>query len=46
MPVHGLTVNSGATNDLIKRCTNGEHIENGELIVRKSGATGWGRIRG
>lgn len=26
-----------ATNDLIKRCTNGEHIENGELIVRKSG---------
>ena len=26
-----------ATNDLIKRCTNGEHIESGELIVRKSG---------
>ena len=26
-----------ATNDLIKRCTSGEHIENGELIVRKSG---------
>lgn len=26
-----------ASNDLIKRCTNGEHIENGELIVRKSG---------
>ncbi|PZO68124.1 MAG: type VI secretion system tube protein Hcp [Paracoccus denitrificans] len=28
-----------ATNDLIKRCTSGEHIENGELIVRKSGGT-------
>ncbi len=28
-----------ASNDLIKRCTNGEHIENGELIVRKSGGT-------
>ncbi len=26
-----------ASNDLIKRCTNGEHIESGELIVRKSG---------
>ena len=26
-----------ASNDLIKRCTTGEHIENGELIVRKSG---------
>ena len=26
-----------ASNDLIKRCTNGEHIEDGELIVRKSG---------
>lgn len=26
-----------ASNDLIKRCTNGEHIEKGELIVRKSG---------
>ncbi len=26
-----------ATNDLIKRATSGEHIENGELIVRKSG---------
>ncbi|RMC35427.1 Hcp family type VI secretion system effector [Paracoccus alkanivorans] len=26
-----------ATNDLIKRCTSGEHIESGELIVRKSG---------
>ncbi|MBK4214946.1 type VI secretion system tube protein Hcp [Paracoccus caeni] len=26
-----------ASNDLIKRCTSGEHIENGELIVRKSG---------
>lgn len=26
-----------ASNDLIKRCTNGEHIETGELIVRKSG---------
>ncbi|WP_405402627.1 Hcp family type VI secretion system effector [Paracoccus sp. Ld10] len=28
-----------ATNDLIKRCTSGEHIETGELIVRKSGGT-------
>ncbi|AGT11488.1 Hcp family type VI secretion system effector [Paracoccus aminophilus] len=28
-----------ATNDLIKRCANGEHIETGELIVRKSGGT-------
>ena len=28
-----------ASNDLIKRCTNGEHIENGELIVRKSGGS-------
>lgn len=28
-----------ATNDLIKRCTSGEHIENGELIVRKSGGS-------
>ncbi len=28
-----------ATNDLLKRCTNGEHIEGGELIVRKSGGT-------
>ncbi|RJE81923.1 Hcp family type VI secretion system effector [Paracoccus onubensis] len=28
-----------ATNDLIKRATSGEHIENGELIVRKSGGT-------
>lgn len=28
-----------ATNDLVKRCTNGEHIEGGELIVRKSGGT-------
>jgi len=26
-----------ASNDLIKRCTSGEHIEKGELIVRKSG---------
>lgn len=26
-----------ASNDLIKRCTSGEHIEDGELIVRKSG---------
>lgn len=26
-----------ASNDLIRRCTNGEHIEDGELIVRKSG---------
>ncbi|MGH1453217.1 MAG: Hcp family type VI secretion system effector [Paracoccaceae bacterium] len=26
-----------ASNDLIKRCTSGEHIEYGELIVRKSG---------
>ena len=26
-----------ASNDLIKRCCSGEHIENGELIVRKSG---------
>ncbi len=26
-----------ATNDLIKRCTSGEHIESGELFVRKSG---------
>ncbi len=26
-----------ASNDLIKRCTSGEHIENGQLIVRKSG---------
>ncbi len=26
-----------ASNDLIKRCASGEHIENGELIVRKSG---------
>ena len=26
-----------ATNDLIKRATSGEHIENGELVVRKSG---------
>lgn len=24
-----------ATNDLIKRCANGEHIESGELIVRR-----------
>ncbi len=28
-----------ATHDLIKRCTSGEHIESGELIVRKSGGT-------
>lgn len=28
-----------ASNDLIKRCTNGEHLEHGELIVRKSGGT-------
>jgi len=28
-----------ASNDLIKRCTNGEHIEDGELIVRKSGGS-------
>ena len=28
-----------ASNDLIKRCTTGEHIENGELIVRKSGVS-------
>ncbi len=28
-----------ASNDLIKRCTSGEHIESGELIVRKSGGT-------
>lgn len=28
-----------ASNDLIKRCTTGEHIENGELIVRKSGGS-------
>lgn len=28
-----------ASNDLIKRCTSGEHIENGELIVRKSGGS-------
>ncbi|WP_308917913.1 type VI secretion system tube protein Hcp [Jannaschia sp. LMIT008] len=26
-----------ASNDLIKRCTSGEHIDSGELIVRKSG---------
>lgn len=26
-----------ATNDLIKRCSNGEHIEEGTLIVRKAG---------
>ncbi|MEL6127493.1 MAG: type VI secretion system tube protein Hcp [Pseudomonadota bacterium] len=26
-----------ASNDLIKRCANGEHIDEGELIVRKSG---------
>lgn len=26
-----------SSNDLIKRCTNGEHIESAELIVRKSG---------
>ncbi|MEQ8899778.1 MAG: type VI secretion system tube protein Hcp [Roseovarius sp.] len=26
-----------ASHDLIKRCTSGEHIESGELIVRKSG---------
>lgn len=26
-----------SSNDLIKRCTSGEHIESGELIVRKSG---------
>ena len=26
-----------SSNDLIKRCTSGEHIENGQLIVRKSG---------
>ena len=26
-----------ASNDLIKRCTSGEHIESAELIVRKSG---------
>ncbi|MFB9224629.1 Hcp family type VI secretion system effector [Paracoccus cavernae] len=26
-----------ATNDLIKRCASGEHIESGELVVRKSG---------
>lgn len=28
-----------ASNDLIKRCTTGEHIENGELVVRKSGGS-------
>ena len=28
-----------ASNDLIKRCTTGEHIESGELIVRKSGGS-------
>lgn len=28
-----------ATNDLIKRCASGEHIEEGELVVRKSGGT-------
>lgn len=26
-----------ASNDLIKRCCSGEHIDSGELIVRKSG---------
>ena len=26
-----------ASNDLIKRCTSGEHIEKAELIVRKAG---------
>lgn len=26
-----------ATNQLIKRCSNGEHIKDGTLIVRKSG---------
>ena len=26
-----------ATNDLIKRCASGEHIEKGVLVVRKSG---------
>lgn len=26
-----------ASNDLVKRCTTGEHIESGELVVRKSG---------
>lgn len=29
-----------ATNDLIKRSSTGEHIEDGELIVRKSGGDG------
>lgn len=28
-----------ASNDLIKRCTTGEHIESGELVVRKSGGS-------
>ncbi|MFQ1701971.1 Hcp family type VI secretion system effector [Loktanella agnita] len=28
-----------ASNDLIKRCTTGEHIETGELVVRKSGGS-------
>lgn len=26
-----------SSNDLIRRCTNGAHIDEGELIVRKSG---------
>jgi len=26
-----------ASNDLIKRCTSGEHLESAELIVRKAG---------
>ncbi len=26
-----------SSNDLVKKCANGTHIENGELIVRKSG---------
>jgi len=29
-----------ATNDLIKKCTSGQFIETGELIVRKSGGEG------
>lgn len=28
-----------STSDLLKRCTSGDHIESGELIVRKSGGT-------
>jgi len=28
-----------ASNDLIKRCCSGEHIDEGELIVRKSGGS-------